>query len=258
MKVFKREGSRYFWYKFTYQGRRYQESSGLTNKRAAQTAAEIRKSQLAEGRAGIARKRTVPLFRDFAEQFLETAQLECKPKTHVFYEDRIRQLRPWFGGKRLDEITSPAIREFKESRLKQGRKGTTVNRDLGTLRRVLALAVKSDILPSSPFFARQVEFLPENGCERVISLSEEKQYLEAACPLLRDFATIMLEMGLRPEEIFKLHTLHAHLGTHPPYVHIPDGKSPKARRDVPITAKALPVICARLAVLRAVTCSLCE
>src|SRR5436853_7844504 len=57
----------------------------------------------------------------------------------------------------------------------------------------------------------------------------------------------MLEMGLRPEEIFKLHTLHAHLGTHPPYVHVPDGKSPKARRDVPITAKAMPILHARLA-----------
>src|SRR5437016_2040180 len=164
MRPYKRNGSRYYWYEFIFGGRRYQESSGFTNKIAAQRAGEIRRTRLAEGRAGITRKRTIPLFRDFAEQFLETAQLECKPKTHVFYQDRIRQLRPWFGGKRLDEITSPAIREFKESRLKQGRKGTTVNRDLGTLRRVLALAVKSDILPSSPFFARQVEFLPEHGC----------------------------------------------------------------------------------------------
>jgi integrase len=146
----------------------------------------------------------------------------------------------------LNEIIAPAIRDFKESRLTQGRRGSTVNRDLGTLRRMLALAVKTGILPSSPFFARQVEFLPENRCDRVISFSEEKQYLEAACPLLRDAATIMLELGLRPEEVFELHTLHAHLRASPPYVHIPDGKSPRARRDVPITAKALTVIHARL------------
>jgi integrase len=37
------------------------------------------------------------------------------------------------------------------------------------------------------------------------------------------------------------------LNGRPPYVHIPEGKSPKARRDVPITAKAMPVIHARLA-----------
>jgi integrase len=186
------------------------------------------------------------LFRDFAQQFLETAQLECKPKTHVFYEDRIRQLRPWFGAKRLDEITAPTIREFKESRLKQGLRGTTVNRDLGTLRRVLGLAVKDGILLSSPFFARQIEFLPENGCERVISLAEEKFYLESACSLLRDVAVIMLEMGLRPEEVFELHARHVHPTARPPYVHIPEGKTPKARRDVPITAKAMSVIHSRL------------
>src|SRR5260370_28042962 len=198
MRIYKRDASRYYWYEFIFSGRRYQESSGFTNKIAAQRAGEIRRTQLAEGRAGIVRKKVVPLFREFAEQFLETAQLECKPKTYVFYGDRIRQLRPWFGAKRLDEITAPAIREFKESRLKQGLRGTTVNRDLGTLRRVLGLAVKDGILQSSPFFARQIEFLPENGCERVISLAEAKQYLESASPLLHAVAVIMLEIGLRP------------------------------------------------------------
>jgi len=247
MRIYKRDGSRYYWYEFIFDGRRYQESSGFTNKIAAQRAGEIRRTQLAEGRAGIVRRKAAPLFRDFADKFLETAQLECKSKTHRFYEDRIRQLRPWFGAKRLDEITAPAIREFKESRLKQGRRGTTVNRDLGTLRRVLALAVKDGILQSSPFFARQIEFLPENGCERVITVAEERRYLAAACPLLCDVAIIMLETGLRPEEVFELHSRHVNLNARPPYVHIPEGKSPKARRDVPITAKAMPIIHARLA-----------
>src|SRR5438477_1093185 len=121
MKVFKREGSRYFWYKFTHQGRRYQESSGLTKRRDAARAGEIRRARLAEGRAGIMRKRGIPLFSDFAKEFLKTAELECaargKPKTHLFYEDRVRQLLPWFGAKRLDEIAAPAILAFKDSRL---------------------------------------------------------------------------------------------------------------------------------------------
>ena len=247
MRIYKREGSRNYWYEFIFDGRRIQESSRFTNKIAAQRAAEIRRSQLAEGRAGIVRRKTAPLFREFAEQFLQTAQLECKPKTHVFYEDRIRQLRPWFGAKRLDEITAPLIREFKEARLRQGLRGTTINRDLGTLRRMLALAVKDGILQASPFFARQIEFLPENGCERVISIAEEKRYLEAACPLLRDVAITMLEMGLRPEEVFELHTRNVNLNSRPPHVYIPEGKTPKARRYVPITSKAMSVIHARLA-----------
>jgi integrase len=80
----------------------------------------------------------------------------------------------------------------------------------------------------------------------VISLAEEKLYLESACSLLRDVAVIMLEMGLRPEEVFELHARHVHPTARPPYVHIPEGKTPKARRDVPITAKAMSVVHSRL------------
>jgi site-specific recombinase XerC len=58
----------------------------------------------------------------------------------------------------------------------------------------------------------------------------------------------MLEMGLRPEEVFELHARHVHLNARPPYVHIPEGKSAKARRDVPITAKAMAVLHKRLTV----------
>jgi hypothetical protein len=57
MRVFKRDGSRYYWYEFIFEGRRYQESSGFSNKIAAERAAEIRRARLAEGRAGITQKK---------------------------------------------------------------------------------------------------------------------------------------------------------------------------------------------------------
>src|SRR6202011_1634225 len=120
-------------------------------------------------------------------------------------------LLPWFGPITVDEITAEQINLFKQDRLRRGRKGTTVNRDLAVLRRILSLAVKDGLLESGPFMAHRIEFLPENRCERVISFAEEKKYLKAASRLLCDFATIILEMGLRPEEVFALHALHVHL-----------------------------------------------
>jgi len=251
MRVFNRKGSRYFSYEFTFEGRQIRKSSGLTNRRDALRAGEIHRARLAEGRAGIVRKKTIPVFKEFSTEFLKTVGLECaarnKPKTHLFYKDRVSQLLPYFGAKRLDEISAPAILAFKDSRLEQGRTGATINRDLGTLRHILALAVNREIIQSSPFFARKIEFLTENACERVISLSEETKYLNAASPLLCDVAIIILEMGLRPEEVFELHTCNVHLEAQPPYVHIPDGKTPKARRDLAVTKKAMPIIHARLA-----------
>ena len=138
------------------------------------------------------------------------------------------------------------MNSFKQGRLQLGRQGTTVNRDLAVLRRIFSLAMKDGLLESSPFLARRVEFLPENRRERVISFTEEKAYLAKACPLLRDVAAVMLEMGLRPEEVFHMHAGDVHLVSRPLYVHIPEGNTVNARRDVPVTDCALHVIKQRL------------
>jgi integrase len=50
-----------------------------------------------------------------------------------------------------------------------------------------------------------VRFLPEPpGSMRIISHDEQLKYLKAASHLLRDVATLMLETGMRPEEVFTI------------------------------------------------------
>jgi len=51
MSVYKR--GTVYWYEFWFRGHRIRESTGLTNKVAAQQAEAIRKAGLAEGKAGI-------------------------------------------------------------------------------------------------------------------------------------------------------------------------------------------------------------
>ncbi len=63
MSVYKR--GRVYWYEFWFRGHRIRESSGLTNKVAAQHAEAIRKGALAEGKAGIAAPMPVVNFGDF-------------------------------------------------------------------------------------------------------------------------------------------------------------------------------------------------
>jgi len=242
MSVYKR--GQYYSYGFLFEGRRYQVSTKLTNKLAAERAEAIRKAELAQGRAGIVRRKPSPLLKDFKSEFLDMVELERKPKTRSSYETCLRNLLPWFGAQRLSEIRADAIAEFKESRLREGRRGATVNRDLGCLRRVLSVAIKRGLIDSSPFTAHRVEFLPEVRRERVLTFTEEKSYLKAATQPLQDVALVMVEIGLRPEEVFTLHSNHVRLGGS--YLHVPGGKTPKARRDVPITQRALPVIRRRL------------
>jgi integrase len=248
MSVFKRKGSSTYSYDFWFQGHRYHGGTNMTNREAARRAEASLKLKLAERRFGIVRRGAPPSFAELAPSFLERVQLERKPKTHALYQSIVNNnLLPVFGPMLVDEITAESVNAFKQDRLRDGRQGTTVNRDLAVLRRILSLAVKDGLLDSSPFMARRIEFLPENRCERVLSFAEEKKYLKVASPLLRDFATIILEMGLRPEEVFALHSLHVHLAAFPAYVHISNGKTSNARRDVPVTDRALPVIRARLA-----------
>lgn len=238
MRVYKR--GRYYSYNFVFDGM-HDQISKLTNKIVAQGAEAIHKSELAQARAGIVRRKPAPLLKEFQSDFLEMVALQRKPKTHSSYGTCLSNLLPWFGGSRLSDISAEAIAEFKESRLRDGRRGTTVNRDLACLRRVLSIAMKRGLIEFSPLVARRVEFLPEDQRERVLTFVEEKAYLRVAKQPLWDVATSILAMGLRPEEVFTAHSQHVHPGANPRYAHVPGGNPPKARRDVPITKTALPV-----------------
>ncbi len=246
MSLFKRANSPYWWYEFLFEGVRYRRTTKLRNKKAAATAEDIHRARLAQSRAGIVERRPVPLLKSFAKQFLESVKLERKANTHRCYSISVKKLLEWFGAKRLDEITADEIRQFKESRLKDGRSGATVNRDLECLRRMFCVAMKTDVIVTSPFAARKIEFLPENGRERVLTFTEERAYLKNANLLLRDVATIILEVGLRPEEVFRMRGHDVHLTAATAFVHIPCGKTVNARRDVAVTTRVMPILSRRL------------
>ncbi len=206
----------------------------------------MRKAELAQRRAGILPKKQIPLFGDFAERFLHTIKVERRSNTHRNYLSCVRNLEPAFGRRYLDEITPEMIRSFKETRIEQQLSPATINRDLSCLRQILGIAVREEMIQKSPFLGGGVEFLHEKGRERTLSFDEERKYLKAATPVLRDVGTIMVEMGLRPGEIFQLRSEDVHIGPAAPYVHVREGKSDRAVRDVPITSRVLPIFKRRL------------
>ena len=97
---------------------------------------------------------------------------------------------------------------------------------------MMKVAIEWHIIGSAPKITR----LPgERPRDRVVTHEEELLYLAAAPQLLRDIATIIIDMGLRPEEAFRLRWEHVHLDAK--QVHIPNGKTAYARRDVPMTTR---------------------
>src|SRR5262249_31319421 len=121
-----------------------------------------------------------------------------------------------------------------------------VNRELATLRRVLNVARLWKVIWAVPV----IKLLPgERAYERVLSHSEESQYLAAAPLLLRQFATIMLDTGMRPEEICRLKWEYVHLepvnGARFGYLHNPSGKTKYAKRNLSLTARVQSLLSMR-------------
>jgi integrase len=244
--VFRRKGSPYYVYDFVFKGRRCRGTTKLTSKIAAGRYENNLRDKLAKSRAGILDPEPPPLFKVFAEQFLERTRNEMRPNTSRCYGVSLKSLKPRFGAMRLDEITADGIERFKQFRLEQGRSPSTVNRDLACMRRILLYAVKKDVIATTPFLAHKVEFLEEHRRERVLSFDEERKYLAAAKQPLRDVATIMLEIALRPGEVLAIRREDVNLGAVPAFLHVPAGKTANSVRDVPITQRAREVLKRRM------------
>lgn len=246
MSVFKRKGSPFYQYDFTFMGRRLWGSTKLTNRKAAERYENKMREKLAQSRGGILDPEPPPWFADFASEFLQRTKAELRPRSSKRYQVSVKSLRPWFDSKRLDEIRADHIEKFKQARLQEGCSPSTVNRDLACLRRILSFALQLDLLLTTPFVRRKVRFLKEHGRERILTFDEEDGYLKAARIPLRDVATLMLEMGLRPEEVCLIQRQNVHLGTVPPFLHVPGGKTKNAKRDVVVTKRAAETLKRRL------------
>ena len=244
MSVYKRGGV--YWYNFIFEGQRIRESTKLTNLTLAIRAEAIRKAELAEGRAGIVRSKPRPMFEDFVKQeFLPWCKKEheAHPRTHARYEQGTKPLIAAFGKMRLDAISSGHVERFKVSRGGQI-SPAGVNREVAVLRLLLNLAIRQEHIVRNP--VNGVRFLPEGpGSMRIVSHEEERRYLEAAHPTLRDVATLIVETGMCPEEVFTIRKENVHLSKK--YLFVPNGKTNFRRRNVPLTDRCVGLLKPRLA-----------
>jgi integrase len=200
-----------WWYVFEVGGRRIQESSGFRNKTKAIRAEAIRRSDLLERRAGFKKVKPAPKFGDFVERFLKWSQQQHRPKTHELHSGNCEVLKRFFRGKWLDEITRGMVEDFKLTRIQARRwgkpkqiavSGVTVNRALSTLRLLFNYAEHCGFKVPNP--VKHVTFFQEVGRTRIISPEEERAYLAKTSQPLRDIARIMLDTGMRPEEVFRI------------------------------------------------------
>ncbi|HEX8142357.1 MAG TPA: tyrosine-type recombinase/integrase [Pyrinomonadaceae bacterium] len=112
------------------------------------------------------------------------------------------------------------------------------------MKMMLNFFMKSDVLTKANPVSR-VKFLAENNEQmRVLTPGEEKLYPLAASQPLQDIAALMLETGLRPEEVCRIRRENVHLEHN--HLCNPYGKTKAAKRKVPLSEKAAAVLAGRL------------
>jgi integrase len=194
-----------WWLDAIISGKRHQASLGKNIPRnVALDLAQIERSKILRGEAGIGRKKKDIPFDKAAEEFLQAAKVNTRPNTYRGYQQHLEGLKTFFAGKHLSEVSAFLIEKYKQKRIADG---VTVglNRELGTLKTLFNWSIdKGKFEGGNP--ARKVKRLKESpGRERFLEIDEEKRLLEAASEPLRTIIRAGIYAGLRiPSEVLNL------------------------------------------------------
>src|SRR5215472_2398561 len=129
-----------YWIKYYRHGRPFRQSAGTLDKSEARRLLKKREGEVADGRfRGLRVERTK--FEELAED-LKTDYRVNKKKTLRRVEELIAHLKQTFGGRRAIDITSQEVKAYVNKRQQEGASNATINRELGALKRMFALAAK--------------------------------------------------------------------------------------------------------------------
>ena len=235
-RYYKQPKSKYWWFKFVWNGKPIRESTKQTNRRIAEQMEAARRTQLAKGEVGIRDMTRIPTLAEFAEERFRPfvrATFAAKPKTKVYYENGLNNLLAFerLGDERIDEITGELVAAYVATRHAEKLEISSINRELQVLRRMFNLAYEWKVVERPLNRVRMLK--GENQRDRVLTPEEEKKYLRQAAPLLRDVAIVLIDCALRPEECFRLKPVYVQHGN----LEIPWGKTENALRKIPMTPR---------------------
>lgn len=120
------------------------------------------------------------------KQFYKPAVIENGVKTEGVRSlpsilSALKNLNQYFGKRRIGEITTESLFDYKQRRKKQGVKIATVNRELEAMRRMMRYALSKGWLVRDIFFgAKVIVTSAETVRTRILSESEQERLL-AAC-----------------------------------------------------------------------------
>jgi integrase len=239
-------------YRFKVDGRRYAGATGLAaTKRNASKAQQVEadhRQALLEGR-NPSRKVQVREFGDAAKEFLEWVRMEHRahPNSYRRVVTSFTGATEFFGKEAVSLIDEGRIEAFKTWRVNEHKiRDITLRHDLHALSKFFVYAIKQHWARENP--VRKVAIPSDAEAMRihVIAPDEEKQYFLRAAKNenLHDLAQLVLNQGMRPDEVFNLRREDVDLERG--QLSIRTGKSPAARRTLDLTSDSRSILSRRL------------
>src|SRR5215471_7475442 len=134
------EVSKYYICEFVYQGKRFQESTGATSKTVAKEYEKRRKAEMERAAAGLPTEQKANRIRtvaDVIKPYLEGYKLTHRPKSVLFANGRLAQVKNALGNVVLPDLTESRIRDYIRHRQADGVSGRTINMEVGELSRAI-------------------------------------------------------------------------------------------------------------------------
>jgi len=187
-------------------GKRKRESIGKVGqvtKAQANAIFEERKRQIRLGQLDMIAAK-IPTLKEFSKEYMNYVKNVRKKRSWDKDERSLRHMIEYFGNKKLNQISSREVEDYKEHMLNNGYKNASVNRELACLKHLFNLADRWN-----KFFGKnpvsRVEMLEENNIRmRVLTVEEERRFLEVSPPYLRSIVITALNTGMRKNEILSL------------------------------------------------------
>ncbi len=240
-------------YRFKVDGQEYSASTRLAATKPNVTAARKLEADelqaLLDGRQGDVRRIVVRTFSDAAAQFLEWTRSEYRahPNSYRRIGTSFSTLKTFFGKEAVGMVGEGRIESYKAWRVNEHEvRDITLRHDLHALSKFFGYAIKQRWARQNP--VRNVSIPSDADAVRihVISATEEQLYFHfaAANRDLHDLARLMLNQGMRPDEVLGLQK--SDLDLENGQLHIQKGKSKAARRILDLTTESRDILARRL------------
>ncbi len=174
MALFKR--ARIWWTDFSVNGMRYRLSLETTDWREAQSREKEKITQASEGKLAPSNQQFARLaLPEALDRYLADRSVYVAPPSHRSESDHAKPLREYFGATPVARISAESILAYIRERKEKGISNTTVNMEIGILRRVLKRARRWH------FVGEEIPHLPERkDIGRALAPDEKLRLLKIA------------------------------------------------------------------------------